>query len=178
MNAESKWEAVLRHEDIKPGERVRLRHINGDIIHGTILSTMSTDTLRVDTRVDAPYIVRYWLDRGYTIERAVPVRVLPTRPGIYVSASDLVDEVPSDVKFYARQLGRWVTSGSYIDDREIPDDIVYVATEIDVEAAEKRVAELEERIEEASKYLRTRAGGYIDREVSADAIEILTGATK
>ena len=133
---ETKWEAV-EHGDIKPGDKVRLLHANGDVIHGVWYGERGKAPSGIST-VGGICMGRHWsLEHGYRFERAVPERTLPTEPGLY--------EVPGDDArlFNLNDDEQWATDDGgeawrLITARDVPLTIVRLVPVTEVEEAEKR----------------------------------------
>lgn len=135
MSADIKWEAV-EYGDLKPGDGVRLTQYD-DVIHGHVTTDLCIGTAATSVSIGI------WRNRGYSVERAVPERTLPTEAGYYL-AGDTLFRLYADGQwwkpFYEDKGWRLV------DEDDVPDDLVRLVPVTEVE-------ELRQRIEKADEYL-------------------------
>lgn len=110
MSADIKWETV-EQGDLGAGDKVRLTHRNGDVIHGIYRDGSNlngwayVETMGGHLRMSSL--------GGHSFERAVPERTLPTEPGLYALAPE---SLPTS-RVIRLRAGKWEHFGpSYASD--------------------------------------------------------------
>lgn len=144
MNTDTKWEAA-EPAGIARGDKVKLAHTNGSVIYGVAVYGGGD---RVAVNFDGGNERHFFGREGWTFERAVPERTLPTEPGIYA------DHYPSTgyTLFSLHDAGHWAHDGGgskwqrIEDENDLPDDLVRLVPVTEVE-------ELRTRIERAKRML-------------------------
>lgn len=155
----SKWEPV-ETTDLKAGDKVRLKHGNGDVIHAEVY----TDGLYVDAVFGGHWIERL-AEEGYSFERAVPERTLPSEKGWYSAPKpgySFPDVIGVD------EGGWWVYGEGGHRSEPFPDGAVRLVPVTDVEEAEKRIQKVRE-------YVERSASTYIASEPAATILALLDG---
>lgn len=86
MSADTKWEAV-EPTDIKQGDTIRAVHTNGSVVIGEQRLPSAAGVLL--TVPDDSHTRGFYVGRGWTFERAVPERTLPTGWGVFASRAEV-----------------------------------------------------------------------------------------
>lgn len=169
MSAEIKWEPI-EPSALRPGDRIRLTHDNGDLIHGEAAATRAYDIRCMHFNGIAEAL----LADGYRFERAVPERTLPTEPGVYRCTSAPLDKFGS---IYTLNTG-----GRSSDDRardlseqSVPADLVRLVPATEAEELRKRIdttreyltdfVSLKDVSDEAEKRILARLAGEVTTNV-------------
>lgn len=137
VNTDTKWERV-DFLALTPGDKVRVKHDSGDTFHGTIKPGIHSDrTIVLDNLLLPGLSMDAVQGRGYSVERAVPERTLPTEPGVYRCLSVPLDKFGS---IYTLNTGsRWSDDRARdISEQSVPDDLVRLVPVTEAEEAEKR----------------------------------------
>lgn len=153
----SKWEPV-GHSDLKHGDRARITNAKGDVIYGC----MEGERFICDFGDVGAWALS---ETGYSFERAVPERTLPSEPGVYLNPARHLDKF--DSVFTLTTSGHWTNDRAQdIDDTDVPADLVRLVPVTEVEEAEKRIQAVRD-------YIGDRTGTYIDSGTAAAIFDIL-----
>jgi len=127
----TKWEPV-KYGDLKHGDRARITNAKGDVIYGRMESERFT--------CDFGDVGAWALDKsGYSFERAVPERTLPTTPGLYVSQTMIERGMLGNARVQKlREDGTWADEQDAAAQHR-RNGLVRLAPVTEVEEAEKRI---------------------------------------
>lgn len=161
----SKWEPVSIG-DLKYGDKVRALHADGDVIHGTV------SDLGYAFHTNAAYLgIRELLGKGWSFERAVPERTLPSEPGLYVTTTAATDHLEC-ANVFRRFVHTW--------DEDIEAEVEQIASRLGLVrlVPVTEVEEAEKRIQAAREYVDRSAGTYIASEPAATILALLDGEAR
>lgn len=164
----TKWERV-EAADIKRGDEIRATHPNGSALIGEATHSTGTTQSVLLALPDGSNSRNVFYVNGWSFERAVPERTLPTEDGVYSAADD-----PTNAPLYMQIRGTWQTDclgteWKYCAASDLPDDLVRLVPVTEVE-------DLRERIEKAKKRLiKMHRNAYISTRELEDFTRLLDG---
>lgn len=137
MNDNTKWEAV-EVDAIKAGDTIRATHTSGSVVAGEALTFDAGAKLLMHGDSHARH---YSEHNGWTFERAVPERTLPSEPGLYQSARINRGSGTQHAVTYRYSIGRWEDCARPNEEPDyLPDDLVRLVPVTEVEALRDRIA--------------------------------------